>query len=169
MCPYCPWHRSPAHTHSQAPCSGGTMCQLWLLLPDRNQTAPAPLTVLLLPPGKEHRPCFCSQAPGLLYQPSCFSSGKAPNAKSPRGNHKKFKPPLASQFPATASHRTPAQELPQCDRTAMVAQESTSPLSVTGNNSRAEILHFLDSHSSQLNWFQLYFAPCLQISITQTL
>lgn len=39
---------------------------------------------------------------GLLYQPSCFSSGKAFNGQSPRGNHKKFKPPLVSQFPATA-------------------------------------------------------------------
>lgn len=89
--------------------------------------------------------------------------------KAPEETTKNSSPHLLASFQPLLCSRTPAQELPRCDRTATVAQESTSPLCVTGNNSRAEILHFLDSRSSQLNWFKLYFVPCRQISITQTL
>lgn len=109
------FHTSTArHYGTVGSCANADCCYT-----NRNQTPAPPLTVLAAASWNEAQILpLLSQAPGLLYQPSCLSSGKALNAQSPQGNHKKFKPPLASKFLATASLQNSSSE------TAIVWQNS---------------------------------------------
>ena len=105
--PGCRQHGSvPPVPASAAGCSGAVGP-----FADGTQTFPSPaqhLTVLAAASWHGAQiPPLLSESLGLLYQPGCFSSGKAQNTRRPCRNHEKLKPRLASKFPESASRQRP--------------------------------------------------------------
>lgn len=157
--------------HSWALWSARTICQHQKLQQqqDANIVSPGQHLAVLVTASwhKAQTPPLLSWSAGLLHQPGRFSSGTALNTRSPRRNHEKFKPLLASKFPDITLLQHP---LRNCHTVTEQPWQHRQAPHMIGNNSRAEIPRFLDSHSPQLNWFKLYFALCLETSITtQTL
>lgn len=98
------------------------------LLPQQDPNTTRPLTAWCCLLAWSTHPASALTGSGAPLRTQLLLKWESPECtKPPRKPQKVQDPHLPASFQPLLGSRTPAEELPQCDRTAMAAQESTSP------------------------------------------